>query len=94
MLSLIFPQAGHFGVPQNRRRIVIMAAAPGQILPKMPKPTTQFSCSNLSVKISGQTIWTCESDDAAEAAPFRTVSIREAISDLPTIEAGDQVSPG
>lgn len=36
-------QAGHYGVPQTRRRLIIMAAAPGYVLPKYPEPQHVFN---------------------------------------------------
>ena len=36
-------QAGHYGVPQTRRRLVLLAAAPGYVLPKLPEPQHVFS---------------------------------------------------
>lgn len=36
-------QAGQYGVPQTRRRAIILAAAPGETLPWYPEPTHCFS---------------------------------------------------
>ncbi len=36
-------QAGQYGVPQTRRRAIILAAAPGEVLPWYPEPTHCFS---------------------------------------------------
>ena len=36
-------QAGHYGVPQTRRRLIIFAAAPGYKLPNFPEPQHVFS---------------------------------------------------
>lgn len=36
-------QAGQYGVPQTRRRAIILAAAPGEVLPFYPEPTHCFS---------------------------------------------------
>ena len=36
-------QAGNYGVPQTRRRAIILAAAPGQKLPMYPDPTHCFA---------------------------------------------------
>lgn len=35
-------QAGQFGVAQSRRRLVLLAAAPGERLPHFPEPTHVF----------------------------------------------------
>ncbi|XP_076247833.1 DNA methyltransferase 1a isoform X2 [Calliopsis andreniformis] len=81
-------QAGNYGVPQTRRRMIILAAAPGQILPKYPEPMHVFSkrACQLSVlvdnkKYSSNCTWT-------ESAPFRTISVRDSMSDLPEIKNG------
>ncbi|XP_076172771.1 DNA (cytosine-5)-methyltransferase PliMCI [Ptiloglossa arizonensis] len=81
-------QAGNYGIPQTRRRLIILAAAPGEILPKYPEPTHVFSkrACQLSVivdnkKYSSNCDWT-------ESAPYRTISVRDAMSDLPNIRNG------
>ncbi|XP_076291228.1 DNA methyltransferase 1a [Lasioglossum baleicum] len=81
-------QAGSYGVPQTRRRMIILAAAPGQILPKYPEPTHVFSkrACTLSVlvnnkKYSSNCTW-------IDSAPFRTISVRDSMSDLPEIKNG------
>lgn len=85
-------QAGHFKVPQSRRRLVIIAAAPGQSLPRIPKPITFFNESRTSVRIGNETIWISAPENSpwSRSAPFRAISIRDAISDLPQIQNGDQ----
>ncbi|KAL2747796.1 DNA (cytosine-5)-methyltransferase PliMCI isoform X1 [Vespula maculifrons] len=81
-------QAGNYGIPQTRRRLIILAAAPGEMLPKYPEPTHVFSkrACRLSVivdnkKYSSNCDWT-------ESAPYRTISVRDAMSDLPNIRNG------
>ncbi|KOX77963.1 DNA (cytosine-5)-methyltransferase PliMCI [Melipona quadrifasciata] len=54
-------QAGNYGIPQTRRRLIILAAAPGEY---------SSNC------------------DWAESAPYRTISVRDAMSDLPNIRNG------
>ena len=44
-------QAGNFGVPQNRRRAILLAAAPDVKLPKFPAAWHCFENSNLDIKI-------------------------------------------
>ena len=36
-------QAGHYGIPQTRRRLIIMATAPGIRLPAYPEPMHVFN---------------------------------------------------
>ncbi|XP_043265173.1 DNA (cytosine-5)-methyltransferase PliMCI-like [Colletes gigas] len=81
-------QAGNYGIPQTRRRMILLAAAPGQQLPKYPEPTHVFSkrVCQLSVlvdnrKYNSNCTWT-------ESAPFRTINVKDAMSDLPEIKNG------
>ncbi|VVC27920.1 DNA (cytosine-5)-methyltransferase 1-like,Bromo adjacent homology (BAH) domain,DNA (cytosine-5)- [Cinara cedri] len=81
-------QAGNFGVPQTRRRLIIMAAAPGEILPSYPEPTHVFNkrSSSLNVQIGEKKYKTnCKYE---ESAPMRTVTVYDAWSDLPEIKNG------
>ena len=81
-------QAGNYGVSQTRRRAFILAAAPGEKLPLFPEPTHVFSrrgCQ-LSVTVDKSSYqsncrWTC-------SAPYRTVTVRDAMFDLPEIHNG------
>ncbi|EEC00472.1 DNA (cytosine-5)-methyltransferase, putative [Ixodes scapularis] len=82
-------QAGSYGLPQDRKRLVILAAAPGELLPKFPEPKTSFPSNNF-VTVKGKkfgptTTW-CTS------APLRTVTLRDAISDLASLEPSDSAS--
>lgn len=84
-------QAGHYGVPQTRRRLIIFAAAPGCKLPNYPEPLHVFSkrgCQ-LSVQIGDHrytngTRW-------IGAAPFRTITVYDAMADLPPIKNGSGI---
>ncbi|KAG7199233.1 hypothetical protein KM043_018102 [Ampulex compressa] len=81
-------QAGNYGIPQTRRRLIILAAAPGEILPKYPEPTHVFSkrACQLSVIVDNKKY--SSNCDWNESAPFRTISVRDAMSDLPNIRNG------
>ncbi|KAL4142389.1 hypothetical protein QTP88_004856 [Uroleucon formosanum] len=81
-------QAGNFGVPQTRRRLVIMAAAPGENLPFYPEPINVFNrkSSSLSVQVGDEKFKTnCK---YVNSAPLRTLTVYDAWSDLPEIPNG------
>eukprot|EP00727_Mastigamoeba_balamuthi_P006777 m51a1_g272 putative DNA (cytosine-5-)-methyltransferase (1274) ;mRNA; f:255291-260283 len=77
-------QAGSFGVPQSRRRTIILAAAPGEVLPKHPDPLHVFphGCHKISVGSNSYAI------TPRRGAPFRPVTVWDALSDLPEIPSG------
>ncbi|XP_053609291.1 DNA (cytosine-5)-methyltransferase 1-like [Plodia interpunctella] len=78
-------QAGQYGVPQTRRRLVVLAAAPGLRLPRYPPPTHVFSrrACTLAATVDGKRF---ASDlQWEDSAPRRTCTIRDAMSDLPRI---------
>ena len=52
-------QAGQYGVPQTRRRAIILAAAPGEKLPYYPEPTHCFSPRGvqLTVMVDDRKVW-------------------------------------
>ncbi|KAB0805238.1 hypothetical protein PPYR_02208 [Photinus pyralis] len=81
-------QAGHYGVPQTRRRLIIMAAAPGMVLPAYPEPQHVFSKKGcqLSVPVDDFKFYTGVKWGAS--APYRTITVRDAMSDLPKIRNG------
>ncbi|KAL5240708.1 hypothetical protein ACI65C_008118 [Semiaphis heraclei] len=81
-------QAGNFGVPQTRRRLIIMAAAPGEKLPFYPEPINVFNrkSSSLTVQVGDKKFKTnCKYNDSA---PLRTLTVYDAWSDLPEISNG------
>uniref|UniRef100_T1J9Q0 DNA (cytosine-5-)-methyltransferase n=1 Tax=Strigamia maritima TaxID=126957 RepID=T1J9Q0_STRMM len=78
-------QAGNYGVPQRRRRVFILAAAPGEKLPQFPLPTHVFnSHSTNSITIDG--IQMIPRHNWPTLAPYRNVTVRDTLSDLPDIE--------
>ena len=46
------PQAGSYGVAQTRRRAILMAAAPGEILPRYPEPRHAFVPRGMALSVS------------------------------------------
>lgn len=81
-------QAGHYGVAQTRRRVILLAAAPGEVLPYYPEPEHVFSpqACHLSVELDGQRFDT--QAKWSSNAPRRTVTVRDIMSDLPEIVNG------
>jgi len=82
-------QAGSYGVPQTRRRSVILAAAPGEALPAYPEPTHTFTRvgTQINVNVNGYTV--CPIRRVNGPAPLRRMTVRDAIGDLPPIELGE-----
>ncbi|XP_046982569.1 DNA (cytosine-5)-methyltransferase 1-like [Schistocerca americana] len=81
-------QAGNFGVPQSRKRVILLAAAPGELLPSFPEPTHAFSQSlcQLNAAVNGQTYYS--NCNRMYSAPMRTITVRDALSDLPEFPNG------
>ncbi|CAD5114719.1 DgyrCDS3762 [Dimorphilus gyrociliatus] len=76
-------QAGCYGIPQSRRRAFIIGAAPGHKLPNFPEPTHAFSFSGLNLSAGNMKFGICFKN---LYAPLRTITVRDAIMDLPKIE--------
>ncbi|KAH7886266.1 S-adenosyl-L-methionine-dependent methyltransferase [Phlebopus sp. FC_14] len=76
-------QAAHYGTPQNRVRLFIIAAKQGLELPNVPEPTHDFPDSDaLTIKFpNGTTIQPIRT--MSGIAQHRCVSVHDAISDLP-----------
>ncbi|CAG0920420.1 unnamed protein product [Notodromas monacha] len=85
-------QAGRYGLPQSRQRLFVIAAAPGQRLPEWPKSVTPFStkAGSGNVKKSGRVyapdVGWIRDNPKDLSAPFKHVTVFEAIGDLPEIE--------
>ena len=82
-------QAGNFGVPQTRRRCILMAAAPGQVLPRYPEPMHVFTKvhSSLNVAVDKKN-FTTDARWTEKSAPYRSITVRDALCDLPEIKTG------
>ena len=70
--------ACHYGLPQARKRCIIVAAAPGFNLPQIPVPKYYNSFSKLTVKINGRRY----TNDFSQVT-YRLITVGEAIEDLP-----------
>ncbi|KAL1455035.1 hypothetical protein WDU94_009156, partial [Cyamophila willieti] len=74
-------QSGNYGVAQSRNRVIILASKAGHKLPNFPKPLHAFN--QLSVTVNGNLV-----ANKFSFAPFRSITVRDAISDLPVIHQG------
>ncbi|KAL3256827.1 hypothetical protein MRX96_017115 [Rhipicephalus microplus] len=52
----LMENAGNYGLPQNRLRVIIMAAAPGQILPRFPESKASFKSVEQASTINSQEV--------------------------------------
>ena len=84
-----FLQAGYFGVAQTRRRAILMAAAPGEVLPFYPRPTHCFMSTSLNAQIADKM---CAHPNPVDSAPFRTVTCKDVFGDLPKLDPKHAVS--
>ena len=79
--------AGNFGVAQSRKRTFIWAAAPDEALPEWPAPRHVFKSPQLTINLPGGVAYTAVPQ--RPGAPCRTVTVRDAIGDLPPIANGE-----
>ncbi|EIW64172.1 S-adenosyl-L-methionine-dependent methyltransferase [Trametes versicolor FP-101664 SS1] len=83
-------QAGHYGTPQARVRFFLVAAQIGYPLPKLPQPTHDFPLQDgLEIKFSPDLPPIRPILTANGTAPFKFVSTKEAIEDLPVFDWRD-----
>ncbi|XP_010553726.1 PREDICTED: DNA (cytosine-5)-methyltransferase 1-like isoform X2 [Tarenaya hassleriana] len=80
-------EAGAYGVSQSRKRAFIWAAAPDEILPEWPEPMHVFGVPELKISLSGGLHYAAVRS-TANGAPFRSITVRDAIGDLPPVVNG------
>jgi DNA (cytosine-5)-methyltransferase 1 len=78
-------QAGVYGSPQNRRRVIFWGARRGLPLPEFPIPTHNFESKQWTVQLdTGLRLDHVmrDPDRPHRGAPLRTVTVDDVISDL------------
>jgi len=80
-------QAGNYGVSQSRKRAFIWAASPKESLPEWPEPMHVFGSSQLKISLPGGFQYAAVRD-AAGGAPFRSITVRDTIGELPPVGNG------
>ncbi|XP_028756497.1 DNA (cytosine-5)-methyltransferase 1-like [Neltuma alba] len=80
-------EAGAFGVSQSRKRAFIWAASPEDILPEWPEPVHVFSAPELRISLSNSVQYAAVRS-TANGAPFRAITVRDTIGDLPPVGNG------
>ena len=77
---------------QTRRRCILLASAPGYALPHYPEPLHTFAHTSLKVNIkryNGEQDTFLNDCKWTDSAPYRTITIKDIISDLPAIRNGE-----
>ncbi|KAK4491318.1 hypothetical protein RD792_002054 [Penstemon davidsonii] len=80
-------EAGAYGVPQSRKRAFIWAASPEEQLPDWPEPMHVFAAPQLKISMSKSLQYSAVRS-TSRGAPFRSLTVRDAIEDLPPVGNG------
>ncbi|KAH9684638.1 hypothetical protein KPL70_013631 [Citrus sinensis] len=84
-------QAGAYGMSQSRKRAFIWEASPEETLPEWPEPMHVFTGPELKVKLARNSHYAAVRS-TANGAPFRAITVRDTIGDLPTVGNGASVT--
>ncbi|XP_017969401.1 PREDICTED: DNA (cytosine-5)-methyltransferase 1 [Theobroma cacao] len=80
-------EAGAYGVSQSRKRAFIWAASPEETLPEWPEPMHVFAVPELKITLSNNLQYAAVRSTAS-GAPFRAITVRDTIGDLPAVGNG------
>lgn len=80
-------EAGAYGVSQSRKRAFIWAASPEDVLPEWPEPMHVFAAPELKITLS-ENLQYAAVRSTANGAPFRAMTVRDTIGDLPAVING------
>ncbi|XP_057502306.1 DNA (cytosine-5)-methyltransferase 1-like isoform X2 [Actinidia eriantha] len=85
-------EAGAYGVSQSRKRAFIWAASPEETLPEWPEPMHVFAGPELKIPLNRNTQYAAV-QSTSTGAPFRAITVRDTIGDLPVVKNGASVTP-
>ena len=80
-------KAGAYGVSQSWKRAFIWAASPEEILPEWPEPMHVFAGPELKISLS-KGVQYAVARSTATGAPFRAITVKDTIGDLPAVGNG------
>ncbi|XP_058111603.1 DNA (cytosine-5)-methyltransferase 1A-like [Magnolia sinica] len=80
-------EAGAFGVSQSRKRAFIWATSPEETLPEWPEPMHVFAGPELKITLPRDVQYAAIRSTAG-GAPFRVITVRDIIGDLPSVGNG------
>ncbi|XP_010274981.1 PREDICTED: DNA (cytosine-5)-methyltransferase 1A-like isoform X2 [Nelumbo nucifera] len=80
-------EAGAFGISQSRKRAFIWGASPEETLPEWPVPMHVFSGPDLKITLPDDVQYAAVRSTAT-GAPFRAITVRDTIGDLPAVDNG------
>ncbi|XP_010472460.1 PREDICTED: DNA (cytosine-5)-methyltransferase 2-like [Camelina sativa] len=81
-------EAGAYGISQPRKRAFIWAAAPEEVLPQWPEPMHVFNNPGLKIPLS-RGLHYAAVETTKFGAPFRSITVRDTIGDLPPVKNGE-----
>ncbi|XP_010450186.1 PREDICTED: DNA (cytosine-5)-methyltransferase 2-like [Camelina sativa] len=81
-------EAGAYGISQPRKRAFIWAGAPNEVLPEWPEPMHVFNNPGFKIPLS-RGLHYAAVETTKFGAPFRSITVRDAIGDLPKVEDGE-----
>ncbi|CAH2044605.1 unnamed protein product, partial [Thlaspi arvense] len=80
-------EAGAYGLAQSRKRAFVWAAAPEEVLPEWPEPMHVFCSPELKISLN-EGLRYAAVRSTRSGAPFRSLTVRDAIGDLPRVKNG------
>lgn len=85
-VQVMFLDAWSFGAPQSRSRVFLCFSAPGLRMPKVPRPSHSHPPGTMLSKLGEMSCGRPFDRRVLVSTPFKYVSARDAIGDLPDIQ--------